>query len=91
MSPEPGLTNASLKRFLLARVYLSEGLQAERKYAAGAIARLFSWFIEDPSRLPASHAERIGEFPVHRVVCDYIAGMTDGFFRRTERRLFPQT
>jgi dGTP triphosphohydrolase len=28
-------------------------------------------------------AHRDGDDPLHRVVCDYIAGMTDGFFRRT--------
>lgn len=88
MRPEPALTNASLKKFLLNKVYLSEGLQAERRYAGEAIERLFGWFMENPERLPAGHFERIGEFPLHRVVCDYIAGMTDGFFRRTERKLF---
>jgi dGTPase len=69
-------------------VYLTDALQIERREAAEGIARVFEWFMKDPSRLPAGHAERIGEFPTHRVVCDYIAGMTDGFFRRTERRLF---
>lgn len=88
MSPGPAATNAALKQFLLRRVYLTDALQVERREAAEGIARLFEWFMKDPSRLPAGHAERIGEFPAHRVVCDYIAGMTDGFFRRTERRLF---
>ena len=31
--------------------------------------------------------ERISsEMPVHRVVCDYIAGMTDSYFTRTVRK-----
>jgi dGTP triphosphohydrolase len=27
-------------------------------------------------------AERAGGEPLHRLVCDYIAGMTDGYFER---------
>jgi dGTPase len=87
MTAQAQATNSALKQFLLHRVYLTEALQAERRAAADGIPRLFAWFMEDPSRLPESHALRIGEFPAHRVVCDYIAGMTDGFFRRTEQRL----
>jgi dGTPase len=87
MKPEPAASNSALKRFLLERVYLTEALQQERRAAAERIARVFAWFMEDPGRLPPAHAERIGEFPAHRVVCDYIAGMTDGFFRRTDLRV----
>jgi len=87
MSQDPAATNAALKQFLLHRVYLTEALQVERRTASEGIERLFAWFLKDLSRLPPDHAERIGEFPPHRVVCDYIAGMTDGFFRRTEQRL----
>lgn len=86
MSEGAAATNKALKRFLLERVYMIEALQNERREAAEGIARVFAWFMKDLSRLPASHAERIGEFPAHRVVCDYIAGMTDSYFRRIERQ-----
>lgn len=88
MMPQAEATNRALKRFLLERVYLTEPLQQERRSAMEGISRLFAWFMQNPERLPASHAGRIGEFPAHRVVCDYIAGMTDNFFRATERRIF---
>jgi len=35
---------------------------------------------------PAYLAESAGQ-PLHRQVCDYIAGMTDGFFLRTAAQL----
>lgn len=88
MSAPAGETNLALKRFLMQHVYQTEALQAERAAVAQRIARMFAWFMEDLSRLPSSHFERVEEFPRHRVVCDYIAGMTDGFFRRTEQGLF---
>jgi dGTPase len=47
------------------------------------IAELFQFFVEDPGRLPDHHRELSENSPIHRVVCDYIAGMTDGFFHRT--------
>lgn len=80
-------TNLALKRFLMEKVYLAGTLRAERQKSAERIGRMFSWFMERPERLPAGHLERIGLLPAHRVVCDYIAGMTEGFFRKTERRM----
>jgi len=35
--------------------------------------------MEHPKRLPESAD---ADEPLHRRVCDYIAGMTDGYFRR---------
>jgi dGTP triphosphohydrolase len=37
--------------------------------------------------LPAPHFELIPGQPAYRVVCDYIAGMTDGFFQRTHQQM----
>ena len=50
-----------------------------------AIAELFRYFVEDPGRLPDAYAERAKEEPPQRVVCDYIAGMTDVYFNRVHR------
>jgi len=33
--------------------------------------------------MPAAYLEESGRESLHRQVCDYIAGMTDGFFART--------
>lgn len=74
-----GATNAALKRFLRKHVYYAPPLIAEREQSSGQIAELFQYFLDNPNRLPY----RDGSDPLHRVVCDYVAGMTDGFFRRT--------
>jgi dGTP triphosphohydrolase len=37
--------------------------------------------------LPANYLEESSGQPLHHQVCDYIAGMTDGFFDRTCRQL----
>jgi len=82
-TPEPQLATASLKRFLRGRVYFTQELMAERARSAAMMAELFDWFLSDPGRLPEAYREGLGSEPPHRLVCDYIAGMTDRFFRRT--------
>jgi dGTPase len=86
--PAAGL-NAALKQFLRRSVYFSPLLAEDRTGSAAMISELFEHFVAHPERLPESYQDGAGSQPVHRVVCDYIAGMTDGFFRRTyeqERR-----
>lgn len=89
MTAVPAETNRALKLFLMERVYSTPPLVAERLIACEGIARLFAFFLAHPAELPAAHRERVESHPLHRVVCDYIAGMTDGFFRRTATRLLP--
>ena len=72
-----------LKQCLYARVYSSDTLGADRSRSMALIAELFQVFLEDPDRLPPNYREQANTLPLHRVVCDYIAGMTDVFFRRT--------
>jgi dGTPase len=86
-TPETEAANRDLKRFLHRRVYTAPALREERDRAAAMIAELFAFFVEHPERLPAAHGELIPAEPAYRVVCDYIAGMTDGFFQRTYREM----
>jgi dGTPase len=82
-TPKMAETSALLKHFLYARVYASETLSRHRQQSMGMIAELFQFFLDHPDRLPQAYWEQTHSEPAHRVVCDYIAGMTDVFFRRT--------
>lgn len=86
-TPQAADTSRTLKRFLYSHVYASPGLGADRSRSMAMIAELFEFFLENPDRLPSSYAEQAADEPVHRMVCDYIAGMTDGFFRRTYEQM----
>ncbi len=55
------------------------------------IAELFRFFLANPDRLPQPYAQQALDEPAHRVVCDYIAGMTDGFFHRTYEQMLGAT
>jgi dGTPase len=74
---------AQLKGFLRAHVYESEQLAASRARSTLLIEALFDFFLARPECLPANYLEESAGQPLHRQVCDYIAGMTDGFFART--------
>jgi dGTPase len=75
-------TNRQLKQFLHHFVYFSEPLAVERRRSASMLAELFEFYLANPGKLPESYVESLAVAPIHRVVCDYIAGMTDGFFLR---------
>jgi dGTPase len=79
--------DAGLKAFLLRLVYTSPPLIQEREQATRTIGTLFEFFLANPGELPEPHRIRLADLPLHRVVCDYIAGMTDSFCRNTARRL----
>jgi dGTPase len=82
---EAGLTNAALKAFLRRRVYYSEELLRERHRSVAMIAKMFEFYLRHPEQLPKR--EPGFEDEPHRRICDYIAGMTDGFLRRTYTQL----
>ena len=55
------------------------------------ITELFNAFIEDPSMLPFETQAKLASEDLHRVVCDYIAGMTDRYAIKEHERLFNPT
>jgi dGTPase len=87
LTPQAKSASASLKSFLYRQVYSAAALLEERRRVTLMLAELFDYFLEHPGRLPAAYLEQAADQAPHRVVCDYIAGMTDGFFHRTYRRI----
>jgi dGTPase len=79
---ESAETSRQLKRFLHAKVYGAPALTAGRSHSVRMVGELFQFFLDHPGRLPPGYREQAGEQPLYRLVCDYIAGMTDSFFRR---------
>jgi len=80
---EAAVTSRALKRFLHARVYSAPALGQGRRRSMAMIADLFRFFLDRPDRLPQPYSARTLAEPPHRVICDYIAGMTDAFCQRT--------
>jgi dGTPase len=81
-TPEAEQTSVDLKSFLHRFMYEAGGLDRERQMAADRIGWMFERFLDHPELLPAHYCDAALSEPLHRVVCDYIAGMTDTFFDR---------
>lgn len=76
---ETARKNRELKVFLQNNLYQHEGLLRARVEARRLVEKLFEYYLERPQDLPANHYQRIQSSDLPRVVCDYIAGMTDKY------------
>jgi dGTPase len=79
--------NAQLKRFLNDRLYSHPVIAEDRERSAEALGALFRFYMEHPSQMPKQYADLAAAGERHRVVCDYIAGMTDPYLMRQCREL----
>jgi dGTPase len=68
-----------LKEFLYENLYYSPALAAEKEDAERITGELFAHWMEEPDDLPRNYREKAAQEPLPRVICDYIAGMTDPF------------
>ena len=90
MTPESAAINGQLKTLLVRRVYVNEWLAEERSRAVVRVGELFEFLLRFPDCISKGYRERLAHSPPHRVVCDYIAGMTDAFFLKTYEQLLKQ-
>ena len=78
--------NGELKRFLFARVYSNPAIAEERDRSVAALDELFTFYMRLSGPHAKQHAE-LAEAPTHRIVCDYIAGMTDHYLLRQHAQM----
>ena len=78
-SPEVEEERRQLKDFLYENLYFSPALEGEKEDAERIIGELFAHWMEEPDDLPRVYREKAAQEPLARVICDYIAGMTDPF------------
>ncbi len=90
-SPDSASWSAGLKTFLHRRLYDHPDLVEERDRCVAALEQLFYFYSEHPGEMPPLHAALAEEQPRHRVVCDYIAGMTDRFLMKEHARTVNST
>jgi dGTPase len=77
-----------LRAFLLKRLYHHYRVIRMSTKAKRFIEELFRVYIEKPEQLPIDAQKRIPAEGVRRVLCDYIAGMTDRYALDEYKKLF---
>jgi len=77
-----------LKDFLLKNMYRHYRVVRMGDKAGRILRELFLAYTGEPLQLPPRYQEKAQREDLHRVVCDYIAGMTDRFAVDEHRKLF---
>jgi dGTPase len=78
-SPEVEAERRQIKNFLHENLYYSPSLAGEKDDAERIVTELFGFWMNHPSALPPHYRDKAAAESLPRVVCDYIAGMTDHF------------
>jgi dGTPase len=73
------------KVYLYKTLYYSAALDSDKKDGERVIRELFEFWMQKPESLPANYREKAAE-DLPRVVCDYIAGMTDNYIFEQHRK-----
>ncbi len=88
-STEMAASNKQLKRFLYENMYRHYRVVRMQVKAEDILSDLFNGYLREPAQLPAETQKRAtAKGGLHRVVCDYIAGMTDRFALNEHYKLF---
>jgi dGTPase len=77
-----------LRDFLLKNLYNHYRVRRMANKAKRFIKELFEVYLDRPEQLPPSDQERIKMEEPRRVICDYIAGMTDRYALDEYKKLF---
>jgi dGTPase len=80
--------NRELKQFLFQHLYRHYKVERMRIKADRFLTQLFQTYCQHPTLLPRPFQQKFEHYGRERVICDYIAGMTDRFALDEYQRLF---
>ncbi len=87
-SPDVAEKNRKLKQFLMVNLYRHHKVERMRVKAERYLTQLFDAYLKHPTLLPRKYLKKMDDTVRERVICDYIAGMTDRFALDEFKRLF---
>jgi dGTPase len=86
-SPAVETERREAKSFLYAALYNCKQLEPEKRTAEKVITDVFAHLMAHPEGLPHIYQDRARDEKLARVVCDYIAGMTDHYIQDLRKKL----
>jgi len=87
LSPKVSKERRGLKTFLNEKLYQHYRVTRMSGKAQRFIRKLFEVYLDKPEQLPPQSQAGLKKDGPHRVICDYIAGMTDRFAIQEHARL----
>jgi len=88
MSSQVQRATDKLRLFLFDHVYIDSEAKEEEDKARHVLQHLFGYWVKNHRNLPIEHQARSRIVGEERVVCDYIAGMTDRYAIAQFKQLF---
>ena len=79
LSPSVDKALKDLRAFMFERVYRNPVAKSEESKAKDMLKRLFEYYCNHPTALPEDFQPQLSFDGLERIVCDYIAGMTDHY------------
>lgn len=68
-----------LRKFMFDNVYIGSAAKVEEKKAQNIIKGLYDYYVQNPEEMPAADCGKKENLDINRLVCDYIAGMSDRY------------
>ncbi len=87
-SPEVKNAKNELMKFLFRKLYCHYKVERMKAKAEKMLQELFNAYLQNPKLLPEKYQLRMEKELPQRIICDYIAGMTDRFAIEEYKRLF---
>jgi len=87
-SAEMAARTREMQGFLYQRLYRHYRTLKMQEKAKRFIREIFAEYVRNPRQLPPAYLERSRRDGTFRVICDYVAGMTDRYCQDEYRRLF---
>ncbi|MGH9781481.1 MAG: deoxyguanosinetriphosphate triphosphohydrolase, partial [Candidatus Acidiferrales bacterium] len=69
-------------------LYENPAIIEDRDRSVAALDELFVLYMEHPERMPRAYADEARRGLLYRVVCDYVAGMTDNYLLQQHEKEF---
>ena len=79
MEPSVAQAMEDLRDFMFARVYKNPVAKGEESKARAILQQLYLYYMDHPEELPPDFQTQLDFEGMPRIVCDYIAGMTDKY------------
>ncbi|HNT73671.1 MAG TPA: deoxyguanosinetriphosphate triphosphohydrolase [Anaerolineae bacterium] len=87
-TPEVAAMTRELKKFLYAHLYCHPRVMRMQTKAERILTALFDAYVAEPRQLPQEEQAKLDTRSLPRIVCDYIAGMTDRYALEEYAKMF---
>ncbi len=77
-----------LRNFMFERVYRNPVAKGEESKARDILKKLYEYYMKHPEKLPEDFLPQLDFDGMERIVCDYIAGMTDKYALHVFSQIF---